>query len=132
MKDYRGRVKLVIKFYPYKYRDFAHIAAEAALAARDQGKFTEMHHLLIKKSPQLDRKDLIKYAQEIGLDTKKFTESIDNKKNAKAIERDKQLALSLDLYETPTIFINGRKVTGERPYAYYKKIIDEELQSARK
>jgi protein-disulfide isomerase len=38
----------------------------------------------------------------------------------------------LDLYNTPTIFINGRKVIGNRPYEYIKKIIDEELQHAEK
>ena len=116
---------------PYKYRDFSHIAAEAVLAARDQGKFWEMHQLLLKKSPQLDRSSLIKYAQETGLDAKKFTESLDTKKNAAQIERDKQLALSLDLYETPAFFINGRKVTGNRPYDYFKKVIDEELKNVK-
>lgn len=117
---------------PYRYRDFSHIAAEAALAARDQGKFWEMHQLLLKRSPRLERDSLIKYAQELGLDVKKFTESVDGKKNAKAIERDKQLAVSLDLYETPAFFINGRKLTGDRPYDIFKKIIDEELKGAKK
>ncbi len=132
LKDYKGKVRLVVKMYPYRYRDFAQMAAEAALAARDQGKFTEMHHLLLQKSPRLERENLVKYAQEIGLDVKKFTESVDSKKHAKAIERDKQLAVSLDLYETPAFFINGRKLTGDRPYEQFKKIIDEELKGAKK
>jgi protein-disulfide isomerase len=125
-------VRLVVKMNPYRYRDFSHIAAEAALAARDQGKFWEMHQLLLKRSPRLERDSLIKYAQELGLDVKKFTESVDGKKNAKAIERDKQLAVSLDLYETPAFFLNGRKLTGDRPYDIFKKIIDEELKGAKK
>jgi len=132
LKDYKGKIRLVVKMNPYKYRDFSHIAAEAVLAARDQGKFWEMHQLLLKKSPQLDRNSLVKYAQEIGLDVKKFTESLDTRKNAKTIERDKQLAISLDLYETPVFFINGRKVVGNRPYEYLKKIVDEELRNAKK
>lgn len=132
MKDYKGKVKLVIKFNPYKYRDFAQISAEAALAAGDQGKFWEMHEYLLKKSPQLDRNSLIQYAKDLGLDVKKFTDSIDGKKNMKTVERDKQLAVSLDLYDTPTIFFNGRKVIGNRPYDYFRKIIDEELKSAKK
>ena len=132
LKDYKGKVRLVVKMYPYKYRDFAHMSAEAVLAARDQGKFWEMHQVLLKKSPQLDRASLIKYAGELGLDVKKFTESIDGKKNAQAIERDKTLGVSLDLYETPAFFINGRKLTGNRPYDHFKKIIDEELKGAKK
>ncbi len=46
------------------------------------------------------------------------------------IERDKQLAVSLDLYNTPTFFFNGRKVVGDRPYEYLKKIAEEEIAAA--
>ena len=126
-KTYEGKVRLVIKNYPYIYRDYSHMAAEASLAARDQGKYWEMHDLLLKRSPKLDRDILISYALELGLDVKKFTESLDTKKHAQEIERDKKLAVDLDLYNTPTFFINGRKVIGERPFEYFKKIIDEEL-----
>jgi protein-disulfide isomerase len=131
METYTGKVRLVIKNYPYKYRDYSHIAAEASLAARDQGKYWEMHDLLLKRSPKLDRESLIQYAKELGHDVKKFTESIDSKKHAQEIERDKKLATEMDLYNTPTFFINGRKVVGDRPFEYFKKIIDEELKSVK-
>jgi protein-disulfide isomerase len=127
MDTYQGKIRLVIKNYPYIYRDYSHIAAEASLAARDQGKYWEMHDLLLRRSPVLDRTSLIKYAQELGLDVKKFTASLDEKKHMQAIEQDKKLALDMDLYNTPTFFINGRRVVGERPFEYFKKIIDEEL-----
>jgi protein-disulfide isomerase len=125
---YQGKIRLVIKNYPYIYRDYSHIAAEASLAARDQGKYWEMHDILLNRSPKLDRESLIRYAGELGLDIQKFTESIDGKKHAAEIERDKGLAVKMDLYNTPTFFINGRKVIGERPFDYFKKIIDEELR----
>lgn len=125
-------MRLVIKNYPYKYRDYSHIAAEASLAARDQGKFWEMHDLLLKKSPRLDRASLIEYAKELGLDVKRFTESLDAMKHSTSIEKDKKLAVDMDLYNTPTFFINGRKVIGNRPYEYFQKIIDEELRNVKK
>lgn len=125
-------MRLVIKNYPYKYRDYSHIAAEASLAARDQGKFWEMHDLLLKKSPRLDRASLIEYAKELGLDVKRFTESLDAMKHSTSIEKDKKLAVDMDLYNTPTFFINGRKVIGNRPYEYFQKIMEEELRSAKK
>lgn len=132
METYKGKVRLVIKNYPYKYRDFSHIAAEASLAAGDQGKYWEMHDLLLKKSPQLDRASLIKYAGELGLDLRAFTDSVDRMKHSGLIEKDKKLAVDLDLYNTPTYFINGRKVVGNRPYEFLKKIIDEELKNAKR
>lgn len=132
MREYKGKIRLVVKHYPYKYRDFSHIAAEAAMSANEQGRFWEMHHLLLKKSPQLDRESLIKYAKEINLDIKAFTESLDKMKHSAIIERDKKLAIEMDLYNTPTLFINGRKVIGNRPYEYLKKIIEEELRNVKK
>lgn len=124
---YKGKVRLVIKNYPYIYRDYSHIAAEASLAARDQGKYWEMHEVLLKKSPKLDRESLISYAHKLGLDVKKFTDSVDTKKHAQEIDRDEKLAVDMNLYSTPTFFINGRKVIGALPFEHFKKIIDEEL-----
>lgn len=122
----------MIRNYPYKYRDYSFIAAEAALAAGDQGKYWEMHDLLLEKSPKLDRESLIRYAKELGLDVKKFTESIDRKKHKEEIERDVKFAISLDLYNTPTFFINGRKIVGDVPYEYLKKAVEEELANAKR
>ena len=130
MQEYEGKVRLVIKNYPYKYRDYSHIAAEASLAAGDQGKYWEMHDMLLARSPRLDRSSLIQYGEELGLDMNRYVSDLDTMKHKEFIERDKELAFSLDLYNTPTYFINGRKVIGNRPYAYLKKIIEEELQRA--
>ncbi len=132
MQTYPDQIRLVIKNYPYKYRDFARMAAEATLAARDQGKYWEMHDILITRSPNLDRDSLMSYADELGLDVEKFTDSIDNGKHAAEIDRDLELAKSIDLYNTPTFYINGRQVIGERPFEYFSKIIDEELDQAGK
>ncbi len=132
MEEYKGKIRLILRQYPYKYRDYSHIAAEAVLAAGDQGKYWEMHDILLIKSPKLDRESLISYAAELGLDVKRFTRDLDTMKHLDIINRDIELAESLDLYNTPTIFINGRKVIGNRPYDYLKKIIDEELKYAEK
>jgi protein-disulfide isomerase len=131
MDTYKGKVRLVVKNYPYKYRDYSRIAAEASLAAREQGKYWEMHDLLIKRSPKLDRQSLISYAKELGLDVAKFTTSIDNQKYKAEIDRDLKLATDMDLYNTPTFYINGRQVVGERPFEYIRKIVDEELKKAK-
>ena len=132
MDTFKGKVRLVVKNNPYKYRDYSHIAAEASLAAADQGKYWEMHDLLLKNSPKLDRNSLINYAKELGLDVNRFTDSIDKMRHSALIEQDKKLALSLDLFNTPTFFINGRKVVGDVPYEHLKKVIEEELKHANK
>jgi protein-disulfide isomerase len=132
VKELEGKIKLVIKFYPYRYRDYARISAEAAVEAWKQGKFAEMHELLIKKSPRLDRESLISYAKELNLDVEKFTKALDNQEGASIIERDLKLAKELDLYITPAFYINGVKVLGVRDSDYFKEIILKELQNVKK
>lgn len=130
LQAYPGKIRLVVKNFPYKYRDYARIAAEASLAARVQGKYWEMHDLLLSRSPKLDRDSLIAYAGELGLDVKKFTRAIDSGEHAGDVDRDLQLAQDIDLYNTPTFYFNGRQVVGERPLDYFTRIVDEELQRA--
>lgn len=132
MAEYPNKIRLVLKNYPYRYRDYSHLAAEALLAAGDQGKYWEMHDIMIKNSPTLDRDSLIRYAGELNLDIKRFTSDLDTMKHRDRIKEDEDLAVAMDLYNTPTFFINGRKVIGNRPYEYLKKIIEEELEYVKK
>jgi len=120
----------VVKHLPYRYRDHSRIAAEASLAARDQGKFREMHRLLLDRSPKLDRASLIGCAKELNLDVPRFTKDLDTMRHEKEIDRDLKLGEALDLYNTPTIFINGVKLLGDRPFEAYKTVIDGELKAA--
>jgi protein-disulfide isomerase len=46
------------------------------------------------------------------------------------IKRDQQLASTFGARGTPNFFINGRKVTGARPFPAFKTIIDEEIKKA--
>ena len=119
-----------MKNLPYRYRDYSYIAAEAALAARDQGKFREMHLLLLDRSPKLDRTSLIGCAKELKLDVPSFTRDLDTMRHKKEIDRDVKLGEALDLYSTPTIFINGVKLVGDRPIESYRTVIDGELKVA--
>jgi len=122
----------VVKHLPYRYRDYSRIAAEASLAARDQGKFREMHLLLLDRSPKLDRASLIGCARELNLDVPRFTKDLDTMRHRKEIDRDVKLGESLDLYTTPTIFINGVKLQGDRPIEAYRAVIERELKAAGK
>ena len=119
----------MVKHLPYRYRDYSRIAAEASLAARDQGKFREMHLLLLARSPKLDRESLIGYAKDLKLDVPRFTKDLDTMRHNPEIDRDLKLGEALDLYNTPTIFINGVKLLGDRPFEVYKAVIDGELKA---
>lgn len=119
----------MIIHYPYRYRDYAASAAQASEAARAQGKFWEMHDLMLQRK-QLERDQLIGYARELGLDVARFTRELDGEKYLPRVNKDVELAKGLDIYQTPTFIINGRKLVGERPFEDFQKLIDEELALA--
>jgi hypothetical protein len=42
------------------------------------------------------------------------------------------LADRVDVRATPTVYVNGRKLTGARPYAELRALVDDERDKARK
>jgi predicted DsbA family dithiol-disulfide isomerase len=124
-------VRLVIKHYPYRYRDYSYLAAQAAEAARVQGKFWEYFDLMMYEK-RLTRDDLIGYARQLNLDVELFTSELDSETHLPRVEADVQLARKLDFYQTPIFVINGRTLTGDRPIKRFRKLIDAALAETAK
>jgi protein-disulfide isomerase len=90
----------------------AQLAAEAAEAAAVQGRFWEMHDLLLEHQDALDPDDLARYAQEIGLDVEQFASDLSTHTAAARIADDVDSADLSGVSGTPTFFINGRRHYG--------------------
>ncbi len=131
-KEYPGKVRIVWKNYPLPFHQNAKPAAVAAFAAGDQGKFWEMHDKLFENQQQLDRPNLEKYAQDLGLNMAKFKAALDSTTYSAQIEAEKNEGSAAGVNGTPATFINGRKISGAYPYPTFKKIADEELAKIRK
>ena len=121
----------MIKHYPYRYRDYSYLAAQAAEAARVQGKFWDYFDLMLHEK-RLTRDDLIGYAEQLNLDVARFTRELDSEQHRPRVEQDVQLARQLDLYQTPSIVINGRLLVGGRPIEKYRTVIDQVLAESTK
>src|SRR5690606_7213714 len=115
---------------PLSFHRNALPAAEAAYAAHEQGKFWEMHDKLFENFRSLSRENYEKWAQEIGLDMKKFREALDSGKFRERILEEQKLYTSRGARGTPGFFINGRLVSGAQPFEAFKRVIDEELKRA--
>jgi protein-disulfide isomerase len=100
-------------------------AAQAALAAADQGKFKEMHDKLFEPKAAHGRDDVLGYAKEIGLDIGKFQK--DYEAEATHVTSDLQQGENAHVDSTPTIFFNERKYEGPPLAKYLGMWIDEEL-----
>ena len=130
LKDYGNDVSLAFRHNPLPFHNNAMIAAEAAEAAREQGKFWQMHDKLFANQGALDRPNLEKYAQEIGLDMGKFKSALDGEKYKDRIKKDMDDAANFGARGTPNFFINGRNFRGAQPLEAFKSVIDEEIKKA--
>jgi len=90
----------------------AQLAAEAAEAAADQGAFWEMHDLLLDNQDALRPDDLIGYAEQLGLDVERFTNSLREHGGAARVAEDVDSADLSGVSGTPTFFINSRRQHG--------------------
>jgi Na+/H+ antiporter NhaA len=90
----------------------AQLAAEAAEAAADQGAFWEMHDLLLDNQDALRPDDLVAYAEELGLDVERFTNSLREHSGAARVAEDVDSADLSGVTGTPTFFINSRRQHG--------------------
>jgi protein-disulfide isomerase len=131
-KQYEGKIKVAFKNQPLPFHQNARIAANAGLAAHEQGKFWEMHDKMFANQQALDRASLERYAQEVGLDMGKFKAALDSNKFDAQITKDSNEGQAIGANGTPTFFINGRQLVGAQPIEQFKAMIDDELSKKKK
>jgi len=102
-------------------------AAEAALCAKEQGKFWELHDKILDNQRALEDADLKRYASELALDAEAFNACLDSGKFKAEIMQDQREGEQAGVTGTPAFFINGRFLSGARPFEDFKSIIDQEL-----
>lgn len=109
VQRYRGQVKLVFKHFPLSMHDRAKVAAAAAEAAHQQGKFWEMHDLIFDHQTQLEDEDLERYAQQIpGLDLARWKADFASEASALAVAKDHAIGEALEIPGTPAVYVDGR------------------------
>jgi protein-disulfide isomerase len=123
VKEYGSRVRLVTRDFPLSQHTEAFKAAEAAEAAREQGKYWEYIGILLRNQSALSVEKLKGYASELSLDRTRFDNALDTGKFAESVQRDLEDGMKLGINGTPTIFINGRRVSA-KGYDELKAIVD--------
>lgn len=128
LKANPDKVKLVLKHYPLPFHPNARPAAKAALAANEQGKYSEMIDALLENGADTSEAKLQEYAKKIGIDYNKLQADLKAKdaQYEKQIADDMALATQVQAMGTPTFYINGKK-TSARDSASWKTAIDQAL-----
>jgi len=126
-QTYGDKVRIVFKHNPLPFHTQAPAAHAAAEAAHRQGKFWEMHDLIINNQRELTPAKFEEYATQLGLDLEKFKKDRDSEDVKKRIEADTSEAQRVGILGTPGFLINGRFFSGAQPFENFKRMIDEEL-----
>jgi RNA polymerase sigma factor (sigma-70 family) len=124
---YPDKIRLVWKYLPLLFHEHAKLAAEAAMAANEQGKFWPMHDRLFQNQDALHPVALELHARAIGLDMPRYRKAMDEKRFLPTVEADMRLAREAGLNGTPTFFFNGVKVSGAQSLETYKAAVDRAL-----
>jgi protein-disulfide isomerase len=131
LEAYPGKIKLIFKQFPLDTHSQAALAAAAAIAAHQQGKFWPMHNALFAHRRDLSRPSILELAHTIGLDMKRFEVDLDSPETKKTVARDVEDGDKAGVEGTPTVFVNGRKYNGSLDLPAFRKIIDEDLKNAK-
>lgn len=112
--------------------DESSFAAEAALCAKDQGKFWEYHDKLFENQNgenqnAFSNENLKKFGSEIGLAATDFESCVDSRINKPIVEESTAQSNQYAVNSTPTIFVNGLRLEGLMPWENYQQIIESEL-----
>ncbi len=128
-KIYGDKVRIVFKNYPLQFHKNAGLAAEALLAAAEQGKFAEMRDSMFKFQNNLSRPALEEFAKWAGLDMDRFKLALDNHQFAAQVAQEVEEGKRAGIQGTPAFVINGRLVVGAKSVDEFKSVIDEALKN---
>ena len=132
-----GLVQYAVYNRPLSIHRMAAKAAEASHCANAQGRFWEMHRLVMAQQGTLD--DLSSYADVLDLDRAQFEDCLKSNKYREQVEKEEAVARKLGMTGVPGFVIakvdphNPAKahaitsIKGAQPFSIFQKEIDRAL-----
>lgn len=114
--------------YPLPMHPHAMYAGQAALFARDGGKFWQLHDALFDNQLSISEDFIKQLVTKQGLDVKAFEKAVASKKYLEEIEAMKDAGKKAGVDSTPSIYLNGRKYTLGLSADSLSLAVDDELE----
>ncbi len=134
LATYPKEVRLYLQEFPLE--QIHPWAKRAAMAGRcflqqSEAAFWAYHDWIFDEQPQITpenlREKVIAFAQSKGVDTLQITRCLDSGMMEPQIAMSVELARSLQLNSTPTLFINGRRISAQLGWEQLRELIDSEI-----
>jgi protein-disulfide isomerase len=115
LAKYPNDLRLIYRHFPIRPHRNARLAAEAAEAAEEQGRFWEMHAKLFERQKEWygvsDPVPLFtRYAEELGMDRGRFTDSLRTHRFGQRVIAAHDHGSELGVRGAPAFFVNGRRL----------------------
>jgi protein-disulfide isomerase len=127
--EFEGKIKFNFRHFPLtKIHQRSMKAAEASIAAGQEGKFWEMHNILFTHRRQLGTISLKVYAKEVGVQNKRLLTELVDSVYGWSVRNDLLEGLDKGVRDVPTFFINGEMYDGKPTFESLKKAITEQVK----
>jgi len=132
LTDFPGNINYVFRNYPLAQHKNAPISSYAVEAAGLQGKYWEMYEQVY--ATQGDWSNLpdpmsvfVGYAEDLNLDLDQFASDIGSTAVKDKVQNDKADGDAIGITETPTFYLNGKKITLTGSYDQLKSLVESAL-----
>ncbi|CAK0766121.1 DsbA family protein [Azospirillaceae bacterium] len=115
-------IRLVMKEFPI-LSPASTLAAKAALASHEQGKYWEFHNLLMGNRGPLNEESIMRLARSISLDTDRLRKDMESSQIAAALDNNRKLAEALSLHGTPAFIIGDKVIPGAVDLDSLKRLV---------
>ena len=127
-----NNVKVVHHNYPfdrecnpnvsYTMHPNACFMSRGALAAAKQGNYWGMSSLLYEKQPK-NLEEMLKLSKELNFDNDRFIQDFKSQEITDELNAELKKGAEYDIDATPTMYINGDKCVGVKPYYELRKLL---------
>jgi len=139
LKDkYGSQLKMNYKFFPLNSHRYSALAARAAQAAKNQGKFLEMHNLLFENQKQWSESPnpgptFVNYARELNLDIEQFRDELNARETQETVMKQKKEGRQAGVNATPTFIIEGEMLSSlPESFSEFDRIVQQYLNEKKK
>ena len=134
--EFQDDVKLVFMNYPLdssinpnmqaQLHAMAGPAAKAGVCATEFGDFWSFHDAIFKDQVTLSNQTLIKAAEDLGWNAQEFATCMVRDDVHQRVVSDLEMGQQVQIASTPTLFLNGRKLSYWRNTDFIRAVIKEE------